>query len=366
MDRNKTIIKTSVIGIGVNLVLVAFKMLVGVVAGSISVILDGVNNLGDALSSIITIIGTKLANRSPDKKHPFGHGRIEYITSVVIAVIILIAGITSMRESIEKLIEPTKANYTVMSLAVIAVAVAAKLVCGRYVKSVGKQISAQALVASGTDAFFDAILSLGTLAAAIVSMLWDVSIEGMIGVVISVFILRSGVEILIDTLNSIIGVRADSGLTAAIKEKVCSVEGVLGTYDLTLHNYGPTKIIGSVHIEVCGDMTASQIHKLTRKITVEIYEDFGVILTVGIYANNTDSKVLSDVRADLEELAAQCPDVLQIHGFYSEPETNTISFDLVVDFDADGEAIRDMIYSRIKEKYPQYEFYILLDADYSD
>ena len=184
-QRERKIIHTSLVGIGVNLVLVLFKAALGFVTGSIAILLDAVNNLSDALSSIITIIGTRLAGRRPDRKHPYGYGRVEYLTAVIIAVIVLMAGITSLKESAFKVISPEKASYSVVSLVIIAVAIAAKLLVGRYVKRVGEEINAQSLVASGSDALFDAILSLGTLIAAAASMIWGLSLEGILGVIIS-------------------------------------------------------------------------------------------------------------------------------------------------------------------------------------
>lgn len=366
MDRSTTIIRTSLVGVAVNVVLVVFKAIVGAVTGSIAVILDAVNNLGDALSSVITIVGTKLAGRRPDKKHPYGYGRIEYLTSVIIAVIILAAGFTSLRESIAKAMDPQPASYTAVSLAVLAVAVAAKLLVGRYVKSVGERIHAQSLVASGSDAFFDAVLSFATLAAAVISMVWGLSLEGILGVVISIVILKAGVEILLDTLNSIIGARADPELSKTLKTKINSVEGVLGCYDLTLHNYGPEELIGSVHIEVADDVTAREIHALTRQIAAEVYAAFGIVLTVGIYASNTSGDGLLEVRSALEELLRQYPQVLQMHGFYAEREQKRISFDLVVDFEADAKQTCADVTAAMKRKFPDYEFAVVLDSDYSD
>ena len=177
MERNKTIIKTSIKGIIVNVILVIFKAVIGVIVNSIAIILDAVNNLSDAISSIITIIGTKLAGRKPDKEHPYGHGRIEYFASLIIAVIVLVAGVTSGKESIEKIINPTKADYTIASLIIVAVAVVVKFFFGRYVKNVGKRIDSQSLIASGTDAFMDSILSLSTLIAAIISLIWGINNE---------------------------------------------------------------------------------------------------------------------------------------------------------------------------------------------
>ena len=364
-DRDRKIVHTSLVGIGVNLVLVLFKAVLGFVTGSIAILLDAVNNLSDALSSIITIIGTRLAGRAPDKKHPYGYGRVEYLTSVIIAVIVLMAGITSLKESALKVIAPEEASYSIVSLVIIAVAIAAKLLVGRYVKKVGEEINAQSLVASGSDALFDAILSLGTLIAAAVSMFWGLSLEGIIGVIISVFILKAGFEMLMETLNSIIGIRTDPALSEKLKAKVCSYAGVLGAYDLTLHNYGPTEIIGSVHIEVPDEMTAREIHSLSRQITAGVLTEFGIILTVGIYAANTSGE-FGGIRKAVEEVAAKRPEILQMHGFYAQPEQKRIMFDLIVDFQADAKEIRNRVLAELNYLYPDWHFDIILDSDYSD
>ncbi len=365
MERTKKIIRTSIVGIIVNVVLVIFKGFVGLISGSVAVTLDAVNNLSDVLSSTITIIGTKLSAKAPDKKHPYGHGRVEYITSAIISAIVLVTGVLSLNESIEKTITWQKAEYGAVSIIIIVSAIFAKIAVGIYFKKTGKTLTSGALIASGTDALSDALLSGGTLVSALISLIFGVSTEGIIGIVISLFIIKTGIGILKETFDSIIGTRADSELTEKLKEKLCSYDYVDGCYDLTLHNYGPNQIIGSAHIEVPDDMTAKEIHKLTRKMSVDIYDEFGIILTIGIYATN-DSRDAEVIRADLEATAAEYAGVLQIHGFYLDEEHKTVSFDLVIDFKADGHKISEQITDRMKEKYADYTFNAVLDSDYSD
>ena len=365
MDRNKKIIRTSILGIAVNLVLVAFKAFVGLLANSIAVILDAINNLSDAMSSLITIVGTKLSAKRPDKKHPFGYGRIEYITSAVIAVIVLFAGVTSIKESAIKIFSPEPTDYKIYSIIIIAVAVVVKFVMGTYVKGVGKKISSQSLIASGSDAFFDAILSLGTLAGAAASMIWGLNLEGYIGVLISAIIIKAGVEMLIETLSGIIGDRPDSELTAQMRETVCSYPEVRGAYDLTLHNYGPSKQIATVHIEVDDGMTAKRLHKLTRAIQNDVYQKFGIILTVGVYASNTSGEH-AEIRSIVEREVKKHPEVLQMHGFYIDEETRHVSFDIVVDFEADANAVCCEIIKNLSAAVPDYKIDVILDTDFSD
>ncbi|MBE6486943.1 MAG: cation transporter [Methanosphaera stadtmanae] len=366
MDRQTKIIQTSIVGIVVNLILVAFKATIGILVNSIAITLDAVNNLTDALSSIITIIGTKLAGRAPDKDHPYGYGRIEYFSSVIIAVIVLWAGLTSLQESFPKIFTPDVTSYTTVSLVIVAVAVVVKFVLGRYVKSVGENINSQALVASGSDAFFDSILSLSTLVAAIISMIWHISLEGILGVIISLVIIKASIEMLQETVNSMIGSRIDSELSQKIKEKVESFDEVHGAYDLTLHNYGPEEVMGSVHIEIDDSLTAREIHALTNKIRSLIYEEFGMVLTVGIYATNNSNEKYAEIRSYLENLLKNYDEVLEMHGFYVYDDKKIITFDLIVDFDANREQIKDEILEKLNEKYGEYQFIIIDDYDISD
>ena len=330
MDRDKIIVKTSVIGILVNLVLVAFKASIGIMVNSIAITLDAVNNLTDALSSIITIIGTKLAGKAPDKEHPYGYGRIEYFSSVIISVIVLLAGITALEESVPKIFNPVLADYTFVSIFIIAVAVVVKFLLGRYVKGKGKEINSQSLVASGSDALFDAILSLSTVVAAIISLIWNISLEGILGTIIAFVIIKAAIEMLSETLSSMIGTRVDNEITGKLKERIGEFEEVKGVYDLTLHNYGPTQLMGSVHVEVSDDLTAKEIHKLTRQILYRVYEEFGIVLTVGIYASNVDTPESMEIKEDLLKIIGKYPEILQMHGFYIDEDINLITFDIIL------------------------------------
>ena len=363
MSRQDKIVKTSIIGIVVNLILVAFKATIGILVNSIAITLDAVNNLTDALSSIITIIGTKLAGRAPDKDHPYGYGRIEYFSSVIIAAIVLWAGITALMESWPKIFHPDVTSYTPVSLVIIAVAVVVKFVLGQYVKKVGEDINSQALVASGSDAFFDAILSLSTLIAAIISIFWHISLEGILGVIISIVIIKASIDMLRETLDSMIGARIDPELSHSIKKSICEVPGVYGAYDLSLHNYGPEDMQGSVHVEVDDVLTAVEIQNLSRQIILKIYQEFSIILTIGIYAKNDK---YSHIRNYLDEIASQHEEILEIHGFIVYEDQNLITFDMIVDFDADRQKAKDEVLSKIRAKYPEFNYIIIDDYDISD
>ena len=367
MNRERKIIQTSIIGVITNVLLVAAKAFIGFIAGSVSVILDAVNNLSDALSSVITIIGTKLATKKPDKKHPYGHGRVEYITSFIIAVIILVAGGSAIYESINSLISGQKAEYTDISLIVISVAILVKIAIGLYYRKVAKDVNSDALKGSGIDALFDSLLSTATLIGAIVARYTGVFIEGYLGIVIGLCIIKSGIEVISGAVSNIIGERTSNEVALAIKQTVNSFPEVIGSYDLILNNYGPNRAIGSIHIEVKDDLTAKEIHPLTRKISQEIYMKFGVILTVGIYASNTSNPIIKEIRKDLHDLVKDIPNIKQVHGFYVDEELKTISFDILIDFDEKNpEQLRDNLIGKLKAKHPEFNYFVVIDNDFTD
>ena len=367
MDREKVIVKTSIVGILVNIALVIFKMIVGIIANSIAIIIDAVNNLSDVLSSVITIIGTKLANKKPDKKHPYGHGRIEYFSSVIIALLIFTAGLAALRESALKIINPTKATYAVSTIIVIISAIFTKLFLSRYVIKKGKDVNSQSLVASGKDAFFDSIISTSTLAAALVSMFLGLSLEGYLGVIIAAIIIKASIEIFKETIDEMIGTRIDSDYAKRIKDKINSFKEVEGTYDLMLHSYGPSKMMGSAHIQISDDLTTRDIHLLTRKIEYAVYKEFGIALTLGVYASNTSNEKAQVIREALDKIIEKYPTVLQIHGFYIDEEIKTVSFDIIIDFeDQKPKEIRDKIIAELQDKYPEYNYIGIIDTDISD
>ncbi len=366
--RGKTIVRTSIIGILANIFLAAFKAAVGALTHSIAIVLDAVNNLSDAASSLITIIGTKLAGKEPDRKHPFGHGRIEYLSAMLISVIVLYAGITSLVESVKKIVHPETPEYTVPALIIVAVGVLVKIVLGSYVKGVGKKVNSDSLVNSGEDASLDSIISASTLVAAVLYMWKGWSLEAWLGGIISLIIVKSGVEMLRETLSRILGERADAELARSIKETVLSYPNVSGAYDLILNNYGPDTYNGSIHIEVPDTLTASEIDEMIREMTVDVLRKHHVLLTaVGVYSLNTGNDEAAQMMKRVKEAVMAHEYVLQIHGFYVNMEKKTMRFDVIVSFDApDRRAVYREILNEIQAMYPDYTLAIVLDTDFSE
>ncbi len=367
-SREKIIVRTSIIGILTNIVLASLKAVVGLAAKSMAMVSDAVNNLTDALSSIITIVGTKLANRAPDKKHPLGHGRIEYISASIVSAIVLYAGITTLVESVKKIIHPEEVDHTILSLILLAVAVAAKLVLGAFTKKQGEKVNSGALVASGQDASQDAILSGSVLLSALLYFLFQINIEAFVGAGISVFIIKAGIEMVTDAVNDLVGVRVESEISTAVKETILAEEGVLGVYDLFFNNYGPDRLIATAHIEVADEMTAIEIDALTRRLQEAVFQKNGIALaTVGIYAANTASNESAQIRENVRHLIMEHEGVLQFHGFFVNPAEKRMSFDIVLDFDVkDRHALYQEIVQEIQDAYPDYTIRATLDLDLSD
>ena len=319
VNRNKVIVRTSVVGIVTNVILASVKAVIGLMANSIAVVLDAVNNLSDALSSIITIVGNKLSRKLPNEKHPLGYGRIEYLTAMVIASIVIYAGITSCVESVKKIIHPEEADYSTVSLVIIAIAVVVKVVLGRYVKSQGERVNSGSLIASGSDALFDAILSLSVLASALIFIF--------------------------------------TGQTL-----IRSEEGIHGAYDLVINDYGPEKKLASVHVELPDTMTVADLDSLTRKLEKKVYRETGVILTaIGVYSYNTKDDEAAKIRDMVSDKVKSHDWALQTHGFYVNIEAKEMRFDVVIKFGVNAQEALQTIQGEIQEMFPDYSIQISPD-----
>lgn len=366
-QRGRVIVRTSIIGVLVNVLLAGFKAVVGLLSNSIAIILDAVNNLSDALSSVITIIGTKLAGRPADHKHPMGHGRIEYLSALIIAAIIIYAGLTSLVESVKKIITPDTPDYGTATIIILAVAIVTKVVLGQYVRRTGKKVKSGSLVASGTDAMFDAVISASVLASAIVFLTTGLSLEAWVGVAISIYIVKAGIDMMKETLGDILGRRPDEALSRRIKDLINEESEVRGAYDLFLNDYGPDRFYGSVHIELRDTMTVEEVDILTRRIEEKIYMETGVIMTgVGVYSYNTQDSEAAHIRNEIQRQVMSHDWALQLHGFHLDSAGKQIRFDVVMSFDIDHAEGLAQIYSEVSAMYPGYTFIITPDVDVTD
>lgn len=367
--RDQQIIRASEIGIATNLALSGSKAAVGALSGSISIVLDAVNNLTDALSAVLTLVGTKLAGKPADKEHPFGHGRIEYITTIAVAFVVAGAGVSSLVESVNKLLHPEMPEHSWTGLAVLAVAIAVKLVLSSFYCRTGEKTESETLKDTGADARFDAVITGATLLCALLNMAFGSSLiwlDGALGACISIIIVRAGIIMVLSPLDGLLGKRSNHALVEKIREEIASHKEVLGVFDLMIHDYGPQHRIGSVHIEVEDSMNAHQLHDLTRHLQKDLMDKYGILFTIGIYACNCNDPLTTPMYRNIMDILHSIPEVMQVHGLYIDPKDNTISFDTVVKFGAgDGDALKKKIHDVIAAAYPGFSIDNGIDYDYT-
>ncbi len=367
-ERNKKIVRVSEIGILINITLSVFKAMVGLYTHSIAIVMDAVNNVADAGASLITIIGTKLSTMDPDEKHPFGYGRIEYLSAMVISVLVLYAGFSSFSESVDAIRHPKTPAYTPVTLLIVAAAVLVKIISGRYIRHRGDQLNSDSLVDIGRDSMLDAAITATTLVAAVLYMRAGISLEAWLGALISLVIIKSGASMMGETFSRILGERADVSLAKEIRATILSFGEVSSVCDLVLNNYGPDTFNGSVHVTVPDTLSAARIDELSRRIIYEVYMKHGVALTaVGIYSLNTQDPEAVRVRDDVVRLAMEEPHVTQVQGFYYSVRAKTIRCDIVVSFSApDRNETCSRVIRKVQEHYPDHVLLIALSSDIGD
>ena len=366
--RQKVIIRTSIVGIVGNFFLAAFKAFVGILTNSIAIILDAVNNFSDMLSSIVTIVGILLANKAPDRRHPMGHGRYEYLSTAVIAIIIIYIGITAIKESIDKIINPEDVTYNALSITIVAVAVIVKIFIGLYFRKTAKKVDSDSLKASGTDALFDSIISFATIISAVIYLTTGFKTEAYLATIISVLIIRSGLMMLREIFSVIAGERVSPELSKNIKKSVREVPGVKGAFDLMIHDYGTQMIFCSLNIEVEESLTAREIDDISREVRRKVFYGYHIyISSVGIYSINTESEEINKMYRRVKELLSHYDHVIQMHGFHVDEKKKEISFDVVLSFDVKNRRAYYLAIKRhLRKTFPKYSINIALDSDYSD
>lgn len=365
--RVRDIVRVSIVGIVGNVLLALAKIIIGFVVHSVAFISDGLNNTTDALSSVVTIIGTKIAAHGADKEHPYGHGRVEYIASMAVALIIVSTGIASLYDAVKKIFSPEKTDYDLLAVIIIVAAVVVKLLLGSYFRRRGKQLHSDALTASGTDAGMDALASSVILVSIALDWIFHINVDAWLGAAIDILIIKAGYDILKDSLDDLIGRRVSPQTAEKIIHDVESFPQVEGAYDLILNQYGPERTIGSVHIQVPDAMDASQIDDLSRLIQEKIYKEFSIILTIGIYASNTSDPQAAAMRKALQKIVAHHPEIVQLHGFHVDKARHMITFDIIVDWEAANRAdsIREEVMQEMQKLYPSFQVHTVVDEDYS-
>lgn len=319
-------------GLVANILLFAAKVIAGLLTSSLSIIADAFNNLSDAGSSIVTLVGFRLSSAPPDKEHPFGHGRMEYLSTLLVAVLIILAGVELASASIEKIIEPTVPTFSVVSVVILIVSIGAKLWMALFYRHIGRLIHSDTLKAAMTDSRNDVICTLIVLVGLIVGTVWNIAVDGYIGMVIALFVIWSGIDVLRQTVSLLIGQAPDPELVEGIKETVLSFDGVVGIHDMMIHNYGPGRCIVSLHAEVpCGE-DIMKSHETIDCIERLLMEKYRVVSCIHMDPIDTDDERIGDLRSLCEAVLTDIDEHLQLHDFrvvFGEDHTNLI-FDVAV------------------------------------
>ncbi len=333
-DRNKCGAVSGVIGICLNMLLFAFKLVAGLVSNSTAIISDAINNFMDIGSSAITYIGFKIAGKPADKEHPYGHGRIEYVAGLFVAVLIIMMGFELAKTSIGKIINPEPVFYGALSVIILAVSVSIKLVMYGVNRKMAKAIDSSALMATAQDSLNDAVITASVLVGIIVSNIFKINIDGILGALISIFILVSGIKAVADTVRPILGERPDEEFIEKIKEEITKDERILGIHDLMVHNYGPGRTLMSLHAEVSSEGNVLELHDMIDDIEKELKNNFGCQAVIHMDPIVTDDERTNEMRAIVTKIASSIDEEISIHDFRMTDgcsHTNLI-FDVVIPF----------------------------------
>ena len=358
------------VGIVSNLIVAAVKFIVGMIAGSVSVMADAVNNFSDAGSSLVTMVGFKLSGKPADRKHPFGHARIEYLTGLIVSFIIVMLGFTFLTESIGKIISKSESNFTTLALIILGISIAAKLWQGFFYRNMAKRIGSDSLKASAQDSFNDVISSAVVLIGALVGKFTTLEIDGYVGVAVAVFILVSGVKLVIETADPLLGVPPEKETVEALSDKILSYDGVVGVHDLIIHSYGANRIFCSVHAEVPANVDIMISHDIIDNIEEEVYQQMGISLVIHLDPVTVGDERIDQMKATLAKILAETAPNLHYHDFRAVfgVSHDNVLFDLVLpmDFSLTEEEITSLITKRFVESHPKAIVKIKIDRDMND
>ena len=364
-SREGVIMTTSFLGVLVNIACALVKIIIGALAGSIAIITEGLNNAADVLSSVLAIVGTKLAGKHPTKKYPFGFGRIEYFTSLIISILILLTAYEALTESISLIANPKIMELSTLIIIIIAVSAVIKFGLGVYVEKQGEKINSATLIGIGKDSKSDCIISVVTIVASFVYLFFDISVDAYAGIITSIFIFKAGYGVLKDTVGDLIGTSGDRELATDLYNLIRQNPIVLNAADMMLHNYGPDRYSGSVNIEIDHARTVEEIYASIHAMQLEIMHEYNIVMVFGIYAVDRDHENVIEMRKYIGDFVAKTEHVVSFHALYIDPNNNDIYCDLVVDYDLrDWDELRNDFIEYMKTKYPENNLELVIETEF--
>ena len=355
-------------GIGFNVLLFAGKLIAGMLSGSVAIVSDAFNNLSDAGSSIISLVGFKLSNKKSDPQHPFGHGRLEYISGLCVSFLIILMGVELGKASIEKIIEPAQVKFSLLTAAILAASILVKLYMALYNSRIGKRLNAVTMKAMAKDSLSDAVATSVVLMSMIVAKLADIAIDGYCGVVVAAFILFTGITAARDTISPLLGQKPDSEFIEEVMRIVNAHKEIIGTHDLVVHDYGPGRLMITLHAEVDADMDILVAHDAVDNIENELREKLGCSAVVHMDPIVTDDVETNATREEIKRVVSNIDSRMTIHDFRMVPgptHTNVI-FDVAVpfDIDMDDDELRKILWARIRDVDSKLNAVIEIDKCY--
>lgn len=364
-SREGTVVTVSGLNILVNLIFAAIKVVIGLAVSSIAIVSEGVNNATDSATSLITIVGTKLSAKHPTEKHPFGFGRIEYLTSLLISVLILFTGAELMESSVKRIFEPQEMSISYVTMAIIAVSALVKLALGLYTIKEGRRVDSSSLVALGTECRSDSVVSVITLVTALVFLVFQVSLDAYAGIIMSLIVLKAGFEVLKETLSDILGQAGEKELAQELYRIIRAEPLVLNAADMMLHNYGPDAYSGSVNVEIDHSKTVGEVYAALHELQLRIMHEKHITMVFGIYAVDRDHAQIRQLREQVAVFVREQKHVTSYHALYIHPNGKDLYVDLVVDYDlADWEALRKEFTAYMAELYPDKYLELVIETNY--
>ena len=364
-SREGVITSVSGLGIVVNLLIAAVKVILGALASSIAIVSEGVNNAADALTSVLTLIGTKLAGRHPDEKHPFGYGRVEYLTSLVVSVLITVTGAEMLISSVKLIFNPEEMSVSVLSVIIVAASAVVKFLLGGYTVKKGKDVDSGALVAVGSECKSDSYASIITIASTVIFLVFGLSLDAYAGIITSALIIKAGVEVLVDTVGELIGRPGEKELADKLYREIRGTDGIINAVDMMLHNYGPDAWSGSVNIELDHKLTIGEAYQFIHALQLKIMHEYNVVMVFGMYAVDSDTEAARALRTDIASYIRAHDHLLSYHAVYLEPETDRIYCDIIVDYSLpDWQAAREEFLAYMADRYPGREVILTLETEF--
>lgn len=357
------------VGIVSNLILCIFKIGAGLIFSSIAILADGINNLADASGSLITLVGFKLAGRKPDKDHPYGHGRTEYLAGLIVSVMVLAIGLSLFKTSVEKTIHPEPLEFSILTIVILVLAICIKLWQTSFNVSVGKLIDSDALLATGADSRNDVISTSAVLLSVIIGKFAGINVDGPVGIIVALFIIWSGIGLIKETIAPILGQAPDEELVANIITTVVKDDFVLGVHDVIVHDYGPGRLFASLHAEVDGSRDIYEIHDAIDNLEFKVMDEYNVLLVIHMDPVDTKDPFVFRAKEYIDEIIRDIDGVESFHDVraVSGPTHTNIVFDIVVEYSCKykDEELKEMISAKLKKFDPTFNAVMNIDHKFA-